>query len=145
MKCWMNSIDTHPDIITFIISGLSSWLSSSNDFHLDVTVERDMLLSFRSQLRLRWEYILLRLITKKMIHQQQLHYSSIQSRKLGTRWGIRLTGKLWLIIQQLWIYRNNVLHNTSSIDILSGKEQLSTAISSEYKQGLKDLPHVYAS
>ena len=86
MKCWMNSIDTHPDIITFIISGLSSWLSSSNDVHLDVTIEHDILLAFRSQLSLGWESLLLGLIAKKVIHQQQLHYSSIQSRKLGKRW-----------------------------------------------------------
>ena len=48
LKYLMNSIDTHPDIITFIISGLSSWLSSSNKFHLDATIEHDMLLAFKS-------------------------------------------------------------------------------------------------
>ena len=145
MKCWMNSIDTHPDIIAFVISGLSSWLSSANDFHLDVTVDHDMLLAFKIQINLGWESFLLGMVAKQIIQQQQSYYSSIQSRKTGTRWGIRLIGKLWLFIQQLWIHRNNILHETTSIDMLSGKEQLSEAISSEYIQGLQDLPHVYAS
>ena len=100
---------------------------------------------FRSQLSLGFESLLHGLIVNKLIHHQQIYYSSMESRKLSTRWGIRLTGKLWIIIQQLWIHRNNVLYNTPSIDILSGKENLSTTISSEYALGFKYPPNVYAS
>ena len=67
MKCWMNSIDTHPDIITFVVSGLSSWLSSENDFNLDATVERDMLLAFKTQIKLGWDSFLLGMIAKQII------------------------------------------------------------------------------
>lgn len=129
----------------FIISGLTSWLSSSIDFHIDTTVSPGISSAFRSQIKLGLESLLHNLFSKKLIQQQQQHYSSINSRKLGTRWGIRLTGKLWSFIQQIWIHRNNILHNTPSIDFISGKEHLVSDISSGHEAGLATLPRFYAT
>ena len=145
LQCWLNSIDTHPDITSFVISGLSSWLSSSTDVIINDTLEPSITAAFRSQLNLGWVPLLHGLISRDLIHLQQQYYTSIHSRKLGTRWGIRLIGKLWSFIHQLWIHRNSVLHNTPSIDVISGKEHLIASITSEHEMGIDNLPYVYAS
>ena len=66
------------------------------------------------------------------------------SRKLGIRWGINLNIKLWQMIQKMWNHRNNVLHETEAIDLVSGEEPLIEAVFLEHLQGLDDLPTVYA-
>ena len=93
-QCWLNSIDTHPDIIYFVISGLISWFSSSIEFRIGAAVESEIASAFRSHLKLGWESLIHGLLSRQRIQQQQQYYSLISSRKLGTRWGIRLTGKL---------------------------------------------------
>ena len=48
------------------------------------------------------------------------------------------------MIQKIWIHRNNVLHDTEAINIVSGKEHLIEAAFLEHLQGLEHLPSVYA-
>ena len=65
--------------------------------------------------------------------------------KSGTRWGVQLVAKLWNIIYQLWMHRNNCLRVTEMINTLSSKDILKTAIIHEYALGIKYLPSVYKS
>ena len=44
----------------------------------------------------------------------------------------------------MWVHRNNVLHETDAINLVSGKEHLIEAVFLEHLQGLDNLPHVYA-
>ena len=67
----------------------------------------------------------------------------MDSRKTGTRWGIQLISKLWNVIHQHWMHRNEVLHETEAIDQLSGIEILKEDITYEYNTGLDSLPYVY--
>ena len=46
-QCCLNSIDTPPDIIYFIISGLISWFFSSIEFRIDAAVEPKISSAFR--------------------------------------------------------------------------------------------------
>ena len=143
LKVWLNSVDTDPDITLFIISGLSSWLADTPSSDNDTAVEPKLLHAIKSQLLLGWEVFLHGFIAKGLIECQQDYYSDMDSRKTGTRWGIQLISKLWNVIHQPWMHRNEVLHETEAIDQLSGIEILKEAITYEYNTGLDSLPYVY--
>ena len=102
-----------------------------------------MLIAFNNQIRLGWEALLYGFISSSLLHNQHEYYKSQGSRKSGTRWGIRLTSKLWNIIFQIWMNRNNSLHETEFIEQVSGTDQLNTAIILEHAIGIQHLPHVY--
>ena len=76
---------------------------------------------------------------------QQEHYTAIESRKTGTTWGSNLIKKLWNITHQLWLQRNDVLHNTEAIHELSGISPLRDTIIQEHGLGLDHLPGVYST
>ena len=135
--------NTHPDIVTFITSGLECWYNSSVHHIDERSLYQSMYLAFKSQQLLGWEYLLFGLLASPLIKCQQQHYSSTNTRKLGTRWGIQLVEKMWNIIYQLWTHRNNCLHKTQALTQNSGKDQLKLAIIHEHDIGIGDLPSVY--
>jgi hypothetical protein len=145
LQSWLSSVDTQPDIQEFLISGLTSWLSPNSQFSLDTSIYLPMLIAFNNQIRLGWEALLYGFISSSLLHNQHEYYKSQGSRKSGTRWGIRLTSKLWNIIFQIWMNRNNSLHETEFIEQVSGTDQLNTAIILEHAIGIQHLPHVYLS
>lgn len=53
--------------------------------------------------------------------------------------------KLWNITQQLWLHRNDVLHNTEALNMLSGLTTLKLIIATEYNAGSSNLPGVYST
>ena len=143
LQCWMIGKDTHPDIVTFIVNGLESWFNNS-PHHIDRhSLEHSMYLAFKTQVLLGWDSLLFGLVTSPIIICQQQYFSSIRSRRLGTRWGIQLVGKMWNIIYQIWTHRNNCLHETQALTQNCGKDQLKLAIIHEHVLGIGDLPSVY--
>ena len=102
-----------------------------------------MYIAFKTQNLLGWKALLFVLVTYPLLTCQQQHYTTLQSRKLGSRWGIQLVSKLWNIIFQLWTNRYNHLHETEAVDKNSGKDQLRLALIQEHSICIKDLPSVY--
>ena len=143
LECWLKGKDTHPDITTFIISGLTKWFNGSNHILSESIPDQTLLIAFQTQLKLGWEAFLYGLIASPIISCQQEYYKSIASWKTGMRWGIQLVDKLWNIIYQLWTHRNNCLHETEALNQNSGIDQLKLAIVHEHALGLLDLPTVY--
>ena len=92
---------------------------------------------------LGWESLLLGLIVSPIVVTQQKYYTDLGVRKLGTRWACNLIQKLWHIVHHIWLHRNSILHNTSSIDRLNGMHILDSAISQEYLTDFHTLPPVY--
>ena len=101
LQCWMTSVNTHPDIIHFIISGLSAW-GSSLPFVLDTCIDASLLCAFKTQLTLGWEALLFGLLVSPIISYQHSYYKALGSRKSGVRWGVNLIDKLCNFIFQLW-------------------------------------------
>ena len=85
------------------------------------------------------------MIVKIIVDQQHRYYLENNSYKTRNRWGIQLITKLCTIIQNHWIHRNLILHETEELAKLSGVEKLKTAILKEYELGLGELPSVYTS
>ena len=85
------------------------------------------------------------MIVKIIVDQQHRYYLENNSYKTRNRWGIQLITKLCTIIQNHWIHRNLILHETEELAKLSGVEKLKSAILKEYELGLGELPSVYTS
>ena len=79
-------------------------------------------------MQLGWEVTLHGFLAKNLIKCQHDYYSEIESRKIGTRWGVQLITKLWIIIHQHRMNRNEVLHKSEAIDKVSYVELLKEAV-----------------
>ena len=60
----------------------------------------------------------------------------------STRWASNLSIKLWNIVHQLWKHINDALHNSESMPLLSGLDQLKVSITTEIEVRLATLPTV---
>ena len=146
---WLESVYTSTAIINFINMGLSKWFcnreyiwNADSPIFTHDPVEDN---AFNCQMKLDWYYFMCGMITTELVELQQLEYSKMNSKKLGTRWATDLTHKLWNITHQLWKHRCDHLFETDEIHKLSGLEQLTAAVISEYGLGKGDLPQVYTS
>lgn len=70
LNVWLASVDTHPDIISVIISGLSSWLTATPIPELDTAVETTLLHAMMKHMLLGWGSSYL-FFTKSLIEYQQ--------------------------------------------------------------------------
>ena len=113
--------------------GLTQWFNNQNHIWDDDSpifshnIKEDD--AFKSQLQVGWYYFLCGMITTDIVKLQQAHYIKIETTKLGSRWAITFTQKLWQVLHKLWKHRCNTLFQNNKVDNLSGLPQLMTAIS----------------
>jgi hypothetical protein len=73
----------------------------------------------------------------------QQYNTSIDSRKGRQKRAGKLIYQVWLSVQQMWLGRNEVLHQKSIINqLLSGATLLDVEVEREFNQGYRDLPAV---
>ena len=146
---WLRSAQTHPPIIQFFRLGMRKWVQDrehtwhiSSELFTDSEAQNKI---FQAQLTLGWYHFFCCFVTRELVEMQQLHYTFIESRKLGSRWASNVIKKVWNITHQLWLHRNKALQDTDKIHKLPGLAQLRTAITAEFIAGLQQLPSVYSS
>ena len=149
LSIWFKASKTDPALASFLRKGLHHWFThpdyvcdNDNDNVTDSTPHND---AFQSQVDIGWYNLLSGFLSQDIVHLQQLHFNSIKSKKTGHTWGATLIKKLWNITHQLWIQRNDVLHNTDAINALSGIVPLKATITLEHALGPINLPGVYSS
>ena len=146
---WLRSAQTHPRITHFFKLGMQKWFQDRDyTWHISSELFTDneaQNKTFQAQLSLGWYHLFCGLVTRELVKMQHIHYSTIESRKLGSRWASNVIKKVWNITHQLWLHRNKALHDTDKIHELSGLAQLQTAIKAEFIAGLQQLPSVYSS
>jgi len=146
LNAWLCSVNTYPDLQTYIISSLEQWFEYPNSELYTFLDNNDTSShAFRHQNKLGIYSLLLGFISKHIIAIQQDYYTSLSSKKNGIRWGANLTPRLWNMIYQLWCHRNDILHETEAFDNLSGLDMLKLSIEREHQEGASDLPNVYLS
>ena len=79
-----------------------------------------------------------------LVKDQELFYLESGSKRSALRWVSTISTQLWNITYQLWMHRNDVLHASSRIHILSGLVHLQNSICSEFSTGLQHLPSTYS-
>ena len=146
LRTWLEAELTHPDIKDFLINGLQSWFNQPNGYEPYHHASTPYLSSaFSEQLEISWYAILCGYITNSISTQQHLYFQSLNSRKSGNRWTVKIIHKLWQVIHNIWKFRNDSLHKDNTISQLSGLEHLKQAIQLEHIQGQENLPPVYRS
>jgi hypothetical protein len=92
LETWLIDEDTHPDIAEYLLTGLTSWFE--DPFGTEPAI-RSAVPSIRQAASLQsqgigWYAFLCGFIVEPLVTCQQAYYSSIQSRRRGERWAIRL-------------------------------------------------------
>ena len=84
LKLWMTTVQTHPEISKFLCEELKYWLQT-DEYEIDHNSEANIKLAYRTQVLIGWESLLHGFLSTKIVQCQQQHYTSLESRKLGTR------------------------------------------------------------
>ena len=146
---WLKNAQTHPQIVNFVTLGLSQWFSdhlhqwdSSSDIFSSCNEINSAL---TSQLQIGWYYFLCGFLSSDLVNLQSTYFHSINSTQSSLRWSANFIKQLWLFLHELWIARNESLHQSESIHKLTRIILLKNSISSEYALGLDRLPTNYSS
>ena len=94
-------MDTQQDSIYSIFTDISAW-PSNTPFETDPSAiaKPNLQLEFGSQLMIGREPMLCGLISSKLVEYQQEQYTLLESKKIGTRWGINSIMRMRLLIQK---------------------------------------------
>ena len=86
---WLRSSQTHPRIINFLRLGIRKWFQDrdftwqlSSGIFTDNTAQNH---SIQKQVTLGWYQLFCGFVTKELVDIPQMHYTIIESRKLGSR------------------------------------------------------------
>ena len=82
-------------------------------------------------------------LSSAIVNLQHAHYSSLESRKTGSRWASDTSKQLWLLTFSIWEHRCSNLHDSPTILNVHGLPYLQTRIAYEYTLGYSDLPSSY--
>ena len=100
--------------------------------------------AFNTQLSIGCFPTLCVFLSSPLIDIQQQYFLDCGSIKSSYRWTTNLTKQLWNITHQLWKHRNDILHKSEQLSIISVKELLKSTIITEHELGLDDLPSLFS-
>ena len=146
LETWLIDEDTHPDIAEYLLTGLTPWFE--DHFGTEPAIRSAVPLirqaaSLQSQ-EIGWYAFLCSFIVEPLVTCQQAYYSSIQSRRRGERWAIRLIHRCWKILHLIWMHRNAALHESEAHHNNRGATHLPLVITLEHSRGLDTLHRVCA-
>ena len=96
----------------------------------------DMEEAMKSQIDIGLYSFICGILSKKWHDLQTQHYENINSRKCAQQWTAMLSTKLIEIVHNMWIQRNNVLHQNDNIVTDTDHERINEQIQTLYD----DLP-----
>ena len=127
--------DTDPDIQTFLINRLISWIQDPHGHEIQITsFPPQKQRAFQNQLKLGWYAFITGLIHPTIIQLQQQHYSTKHRKTTGASWATQIIQQNWQTLYDLWLLRNHTLHQRT-IDDNHGLANLDYAITVEYHLG----------
>mmetsp|Transcript_13250 Transcript_13250/g.24864 ORF Transcript_13250/g.24864 Transcript_13250/m.24864 type:complete len:277 (+) Transcript_13250:387-1217(+) len=127
---------THPEIISFIMEGLSQFFRRPNRREEDQHNEQWK----REQQQIGWCNFVSGFIGKTLVAKQQDHYKTLGLRNKGKQWASKIIIHNWHLLYKQWLGRNEVLHQKEIINSLSRGALLDIEIEREYDAGYEDLP-----
>jgi hypothetical protein len=138
LQSLMASTSTHPDISTFIINGLRHFRKHPRARGQQTRyIQQDWK---REQEEIGWLNFLTGFISKKMVQKQDTYYNSRGLRNRGHTWAAKIIQQCWILVRNMWIGRNDVLHKKEIINEISGEALLDIEIEREYNSGVRQLP-----
>jgi hypothetical protein len=138
LKQFFLAEDTDPDITNFLLTSLTSFRKSPTQRrqqHLISPWQRDIH-------DVGMFHLLSGFIPNSLVQAQETYYKAMGTRKTGHVWAGRMIYQFWILIHQMWLGRNNVLHQKNIINKMSGESLLDIEIEREYDQGCATLPVV---
>lgn len=137
LQHFITSENTKPDIAELIMTGLTHYRNRPNREPPD---EQE---NWRQeQVGIGWDKFIYGFVSNELVIHQAEHYRTIGSRKSGNTWAGKLILQVWNLIHNLWLGRNEVLHQKDTINSISGETLLDIEIEREYDAGCENLPTV---
>jgi Endonuclease/Exonuclease/phosphatase family./Reverse transcriptase (RNA-dependent DNA polymerase). len=136
IKTFMTQEHTDPEITCFFVEGLESFRKSPTSGPTEDPGHQWQ----RELWSIGWLNVLAGFIPQSMVQQQQQYYTSIGSRRGSLKWAGNLIHHVWLLMHQMWLGRNEVLHQKSIINQISGSTLLDVEVEREFDKGCTDLP-----
>jgi hypothetical protein len=137
LKSLMLSLNTHPEIYSFIIQGLARFRTHP---HSPSGPQEEQEVWKQEQREIGWLNFLSGFISTKIVQLQHDHYKTLGLRRTGHTWAEKIISHGWQLIYKLWLGRNEVLHRKEVINSLSGELLLDIEVEKEYNAGYKLLP-----
>ena len=147
LEVWLNSDDTVPQIVSFLLSVLHLGFQHPRRPRMDFAQQFDA--SFYpaalAQLEIGWSGLLCGFSSCQMVHFQHEYFESLSSRRTGCSWVRHIVSKLWHIVHSLWTHRYSCLHDSQAINIFHGLSILRSSVQLELRTGVGSLPPSYPS
>ena len=134
------SIKTDPILLEALFVDLDAWKSGMP--FPPIRNFPPLLQSIMTDLQsISYDQFLEGLLPRSLIAYQDSKFKEDESSKYtGKQWGKKLYKACWVILKDIWIGRNEQLHNTDRIHELQGRPLVLSAIEAEYQLGLHRLP-----
>jgi ribonuclease HI len=140
LEVWMTTNGGHPEMISAVCSNLNHW-RDPEAIALRTPLTRD---AVYEQSQIGWGKLLFGLMSKRWRQIQQQHFLNNNSQKSATLWMAKVQRRIWEIAWELWMHRNNMLHDDNKSVHYEEASAIRREIRKEYRrQQWATQDHVY--
>jgi hypothetical protein len=143
LHSWMSTQFTDPELQHMILTGLQVWTEGRRR---DITSFHNprITLLYYQQVDIGWSMLLMGFVSTHIVDWQDSYYSTIGSRRSGSRWAANLIKQIWKMLSSSWHDRNQDIFSSVKDPTGSHACLLRTAIQEEHSRGRDRLSHHYA-
>jgi hypothetical protein len=144
-KAQPNSLhDTHPGISQIMLTRLQVW-RQHQETQLPVPTLPALQIAYLNQQEIGWFNFLQGRISTRWVIMQSDYYQLINSKRTATTWARRIICHLWELSRNMWLHRNQILHESPNAETEKLSRRMDRRILSEFRKNLDGLspPHHY--
>ena len=136
----LEKFKTHPTLMTAIMNELVTWRYKLPEIPI-THIHSEIRACIKDLRQMTVPTFLEGHIPRSMIKVQDEYFQQNEKHSpRGTTWAKKVYKACWALLKEIWIRRNEQLHETKRIEELQGLETIKLAIASEYRLGLHRLP-----
>ena len=139
LTAWLVKAETPPDIMAATLECIRAWRTATPSRLRVEHCTPDLAATITAQDSIGWQSFFEGFLAIEWELLLDRHFDSINSRRSGRRWCAGLIHQLWLLIHDLWVHRNTILHDIVPATTQIALAQLHASISNQYNQGLNGL------
>jgi hypothetical protein len=139
LTVWLAKAETPPDIIAAILERIRAWRTCTPSRLRTSHCTPDLAATIQAQDTIGWQSFFEGFLATEWELLLDRYFDSINSRRSGRRWCAGLIHQLWLLIHDLWVHRNTILHDHVPASTQLATAQMHASISGQYNQGLDGL------
>ena len=151
LRKWMKENEGNSTLCDMICNNLKAWQKQAL-YPPGQTPDTILAQALKEQDRIGWQSFLEGYWSTQWRVKQQEHLETINSRKSATLWISRAQRKIWEIAWQMWMHRNEILHNNGTTihshemtalngeiikEMMTGQDSLSNRFANLFKSNIQ--------